>query len=339
MVVSPEPGGKAGGTERFCDQLSDVLAKLGFEVSTVGPRPAPLVLARHGGAALWQAGSVRRTGGAVHPDLVVTTGFLGWPGGWGGRRVHVFVGNMVRQARNIGGTWHWRLRWGLDRGLAEAISARGAVVVAGSAQAAEDARRLYRARVDAVVPLGVDTDVFRPRHRAEARRRLGLRPDARYALFVGRGERGKGPSVAVDACRRAGFDLLAAGTRPVDGSVRLGVLPPQELAWAYAAADAVVLPTAYEGFGFVAVEALACGVPIVTTPTGWARELGQAVPAYRPWLVPPAAPTVATALASVGSEAARAATEAAREHVLEHNTLTAFEHRWADLLTSIGALS
>ncbi|MCA1842482.1 MAG: glycosyltransferase family 4 protein [Actinobacteria bacterium] len=186
--------------------------------------------------------------------------------------------------------------------------------------------------------LGVDTELFRPRDRAEARRRFGLSPDRRYALFAGRGERGKGPEVAVQACRWAGFELLAAGTRPPEGSRWLGALPARDLAWAYAAADAVVLPTHYEGFGYVAVEALASGVPIVTTPTGWTRELAAAIPGYRPWLVPPEARVVAGALATTGSDAARAAVEAARAHVLQHNTLAAFERRWTEFLAGIGVL-
>jgi len=207
VVVSPNPRGVVGGTERFSEHVADLLGRLGFDVSITGPAPPPGALARHGGAALWQARSARQTASAACPDLVVTSGFLGWPGGWGGRRIHVFVGNTVRQARHIGGRWHWRLRWGLDGGLAEAMAARGAVVVAGSLQAAEDARRLYRARVDAVLGLGVDAELFRPRDRVEARRRFGLAQDRRYALFAGRGEPGKGPEVAVRACRGAGFEL------------------------------------------------------------------------------------------------------------------------------------
>lgn len=321
----------------MCASIARLLGRLGFDVAVVGPsEPAPSWVARHGAATLWQARAARRAVGDA--DLVVTTGHLGWPGPWGGRRIHVYAGNLVRQARHLGGPWHWRLRWGLAGGVAEALSARGATVVAASQQAADDAARLYRARIAQVVPLGVDTDLFRPRDRAVARARLALPPQGRLALFVGRGEPGKGPAVALEACRRAGFELLCAGTRPVEGSRPLGVLSQVDLAWAYAAADAVVLPTHYEGFGYVAVEAVACGVPIVTTPTGWTRELWAAAPSYRPLLVPPEPDAVARALSLVAGDGLGPAVDAARAHVLEHNCVAAFEHRFTAVLEAMDAL-
>lgn len=345
LVVSPDPGNAAGGTERFCAALAGLLDRLGFEVELVGPPPkGPGWVERHGGSHLWQAASMPRqvrssSRTAADADLIVTCGHLGWPGRWGGQRVHVFVSNLVRLAAHLDGHWHWRLRWGAAGGLAEALAARGALAVAISEQAAEDARRLYRARVDAVLPLGVDTEVFRPRNQGEARRRLGLAEGERYVLFVGRGEPGKGPDVALEACRRSGFELLAAGARPVAGCHALGVLSQEELAEAYAAADAVVLPTRYEGFGYVAVESVACGVPVVTTPTGWARDLARDVPAYRPWLVPPEPRAVAAALDRVRSDEARAAVAAARQYVLVHNTVAAFERRWTDWFAEADVLA
>jgi glycosyltransferase involved in cell wall biosynthesis len=345
VVVSPDPSNAAGGTERFCSALAGLLGQLGFDAAIVGPSgKGPGWVERHGGGHLWQAASVPRevqTACGPHVELVVTCGHLGWPGRWAERRVHVYVGNLARLSRHVDGYWHWRLRWGAAGGLAEALAARGALAVAISDEAAEDARRLYRARVDAVLPLGVDTDVFRPRDRREARRRLELDADGRYALFVGRGEPGKGPDVALEASRRSGFELLAAGARPVAGSRALGVLCQDELAWAYAAVDAVVLPTHYEGFGYAAVEAVACGVPLVTTPTGWARDLARDVPAYRPWLVPPEPTAVAAALERTWSDgtSARAAAVAARQYVLVHNTVAAFERRWTDWLAGAGLLA
>jgi glycosyltransferase involved in cell wall biosynthesis len=230
VVVSPDPHNEAGGTERFCASVAALLEGLGFEVALIGPAGrGPGWVARQGAGSLWQAASVRRTTRALgHPDVVVTCGVLGWPGRSGGGRVHVYCGNILRLAPHQGGYWHWRLRWGLAGGLAEALAGRGAAVVAVSEQAADDARRLYRARVSAVLPLGVDTELFRPRDRGQARRRLGLPGDGRYGLFVGRGEPGKGPGVALEACRRAGFTLLAAGANPVPGSVPLGILSSED---------------------------------------------------------------------------------------------------------------
>lgn len=338
VVVSPDPTSDAGGTERMCHQVVGILRRLGFEVMLVGPaEPGPRWVARHGGTLLWQGWAIRGVVRRIEPEpvLIVTVGPWGWPGARRPARVHVYASNLVRLAPFQSGRWHWRFRWGFLGGLAEALAARGATAVALSEQAAEDATRFYRARVAAVLALGVDTQLFRPRSRDSARRRLGLAPEGRYGLFVGRGEPGKGPEVALAACRRLGWELLAAGSRPVSGSRALGILPPEELAWAYAAADAVVLPTAYEGGGYVVAEALAAGVPVVTTPVGFARELGRRLPAYRPFLVPREVSEVSGALESVAAGGAVAAVAEARAVVLEEHSIAAFEGRWRDLLVQM----
>jgi glycosyltransferase involved in cell wall biosynthesis len=333
----------------MCLQLGRVLDRLGFEVTLVGPDgPGPAWVVRHGGTLPWQAARLRAIVRRMQPrpDLIVTVGPWGWPTPGPGRssgsrwppRVHVYVSTLLRVARYQGGHWHWRARWALAAGMAEALAARGATAVAVSQQTAEDARRLYRAKVDRVLTLGVDTDLFRPRAPDEARRRLALAPDRRYGLFVGRGEPGKGPDIALEACRRVGWELLAAGARPIEGSRALGVLPPEELAWAYAAADAVVLPTAHEGWSTVVGEALAAGVPAVTTPVGWARDLGRLVPAYRPFLVAREAGAVARALEGVASGEAGAAVAGGRALILADHTFAAFEGRWRELLSDMGVL-
>lgn len=338
VVVSPDPTSDTGGTERMCNQVAGILRRIGLEVTMVGPAgPGPRWVARHGGTLPWQAWSVRRAVRRMErdPDLVVTVGPFGWPGRRTPARVHVYVSNLVRLAHYQSGHWHWRARWALAAGLSEALAARGATAVAISEQTAEDAARLYRVRVAAVMALGVDTELFRPRDRDVARSRLGLTPHARHGLFVGRGEPGKGLDVAVAACRRAGWELSVAGSRPVDGCRALGVLPAEELAWAYAAADAVVLPTAYEGWGYAVAEGLAAGVPVVTTPVGFARELRGLVPAYGPFLVPPQVGAVSAALELVAAGGAVSPAAQARALVLEHHTLAAFEGRWLALLAQI----
>ena len=110
----------------------------------------------------------------------------------------------------------------------------------------------------AVLPCGVDLGRFRPRPRAEARRRLGLDPGRRYLLFPS--DPARGPKRA-DRAR-----ALAAAT----GAELLTLVdrPPDEVSWHINAADAVVVPSEYEGFGLAALEALACDVPVLSTPVG-----------------------------------------------------------------------
>ena len=326
----------------MCHQVVGILQRLGFDVTLIGPsETAPNWVVHNGGTLLWQAGEVRRLVRKItpEPDLIVTVGCFGWPGRRRPSRVHIYVSNVLRLARHQSGSWHWRARWGLAGGIAEVLAARGATAVAMSEQAAADASRLYRVGRVRVLQPGVDTELFKPRDRSVARQRLGLAADGRYGLFVGRGEPGKGPDIALAACRRAGWELLVAGARPIPGSRALGVLSPEDLAWAYAGADAVVLPTAYEGWGYAVVEALAAGVPAVTTPVGWARELGRLVPSYRPLLVPRDVEAVAGALRVVGAGKAEAAVADARMLVLQEHTVAAYEGRWRELLVEIGLLS
>lgn len=144
----------------------------------------------------------------------------------------------------------------------------------------------------AVVPCGVDTTLFRPGDRGEARRALGL--DGRAViLYVGRLEPIKGLGTLLDAVARvrAGgtpAELLVAGgdADEVEGShaaalrrrmerdgmaggVRfLGPQPQERLRTLYVAADLTVLPSYYESFGMAALEAMACASPVVASRVG-----------------------------------------------------------------------
>lgn len=114
-----------------------------------------------------------------------------------------------------------------------------------------------------VLPCGADLSRFAPRPRAEARRELGLDPAGRYLLFPASRERPvKRHDRAAEVARRAGAELLTAGGVAPDSMARL-----------INAASAVLVTSDNEGFGLPAVEALACGVPVLSTPVGVAPEL------------------------------------------------------------------
>jgi teichuronic acid biosynthesis glycosyltransferase TuaC len=116
---------------------------------------------------------------------------------------------------------------------------------------------------NAVLPCGADLDRFSPRSRVEARRRLGLDPAGRYLLFPASPQRHvKRHDRAAAVAERAGGTLLVAS----------GV-PPQEMSDWVNAANAVLVTSENEGFGLPAVEALACEVPVLSTPVGVAPTL------------------------------------------------------------------
>jgi glycosyltransferase involved in cell wall biosynthesis len=268
-------------------------------------------------------------------DLVISNGFLGGPTGT--PRIHVYHGTMVEHVRKgVTGSRRYRLREGFGGGLAEALCARGATAVAVSRSTAGEVERLYRQRVDAVIPNAVDTQLFSPGDRAEARTRLGLDHDARYALFVGRFEHRKGADIVPEACRRAGFELLVAGRDSPPGAVALGTLAPAELRYAYRAADCVVFPTRYEGFGYVTVEGLACGVPVITTPVGWTRDFLREHADYSPFIVRPEVESVTEALRRLEPGDAVPVLAQARALIERENSLEAFGRRWLELVDEVG---
>ena len=143
-----------------------------------------------------------------------------------------------------------------------------------------------RSRVH-VIRNPVDASAWDPAPLPEVKSELGLGPDDLLALFVGNGWKRKGLAVAaaaVNAWRaRSGARavLVAAGEREkgvaatdtlrLCGSVRGG-----ELARWYRGADLLLLPTWYDPFANVTLEALACGLPVVTTPFNGGGEVLQA---------------------------------------------------------------
>jgi D-inositol-3-phosphate glycosyltransferase len=171
-----------------------------------------------------------------------------------------------------------------------------------AATPAERAQLLWLYRADArkiaIIPPGVDSQRFRPLERAEARQMLEIHPESKLLLFVGRIE----PLKAVDTILEA-VHLLKRNHPEVLENTKLAIIGgnPQDLAnnqelarlmtfacecdleevvqflgakdqhmlpAYYAAATAVIMPSDYESFGMVALEAMASGTPVIATEVG-----------------------------------------------------------------------
>lgn len=170
-------------------------------------------------------------------------------------------------------------------------------------------RFLYRADVNkmTVIPPGVDTGHFYPIPADEAKQFIGLKPENRMILFVGRIEPLKGVDTLIQAMSyldpsHNGKDrpvhLAIIGGEPdanpkemseemtrlqkmcdelCMGSmvVFLGKRAQDTLPYYYSSAEVLVMPSLYESFGMVALEAMACGIPVIASEVGGLGYLVQ----------------------------------------------------------------
>jgi len=180
------------------------------------------------------------------------------------------------------------------------VAQQADLLIASTTDEAEDLIQSYKAdpeRVYVVAP-GIDLGTFQPLDRADARRKVGYGP-GRLLLFVGRLERLKGVETAIRALAllrdRAHDDLrlivLGEDVRDGDESEKerlkavasalgvrdrvdfLGSVAHHELPYFYAAADVCVMPSYSESFGLVALEAQACGRPVVASGVSGLRSV------------------------------------------------------------------
>ena len=179
-----------------------------------------------------------------------------------------------------------------DRSEAEIITCADAICVSCTEEERQF-RRLYgdpRGRIEIVAP-AVEHAFFAPGDQAGARAALDLPNDRPVLLFVGRIQPLKGPDVAIRALAALGRPdallLVVGGASGAEGDgetartlelvADLGLqeqvrfVPPQPhhiLSTYYRAADVVLVPSRSESFGLVALEAAACGIPVVASAVG-----------------------------------------------------------------------
>jgi D-inositol-3-phosphate glycosyltransferase len=171
------------------------------------------------------------------------------------------------------------------------------VIVAPSENEAKYLEFLYGANSEkiSVIPPGVDIKLFSPMNQSNARHKIHVTDSGCNILFVGRIEPLKGIDALLYALkilsvrhanckvnlRIVGGDIsqsLNAWSKPLHALEKLrhilkieslvefvGQKSQTELPYYYSASDVVVMPSHYESFGMVALEAMACGVPVIMT--------------------------------------------------------------------------
>ncbi|PPB48580.1 D-inositol-3-phosphate glycosyltransferase [Arthrobacter pityocampae] len=175
----------------------------------------------------------------------------------------------------------------------EEIVAGAARLIANTSTEANELISLYGAhpkRVDVVAP-GVDLSTFHPGDRAAARAALAFPPEQFHVVFAGRIQKLKGPQVLVAAAaelrrRRPDIPLAVSIIGAGSGSEALALQPlidaagltrdvclyppvtaPRLAQW-FRSANVVAMPSFSESFGLVALEAQACGTPVVAADVG-----------------------------------------------------------------------
>ena len=194
------------------------------------------------------------------------------------------------------------------RGERKILKAADRIIAATPAELAQ-LQWLYQADTQriAVIPPGVDLSHFYPIPVDEAKAFIGIPPEDRMVLFVGRIEPLKGLDVLIEAMGRfcqhsqveqKQLDLVIIGGEPdvsqqvmtaemsrlqdmrekygiKDMVTFLGKRAQDTLPYYYSAAETVVVPSHYESFGMVALEAMACGTPVVASQVGGLAFLVQ----------------------------------------------------------------
>jgi D-inositol-3-phosphate glycosyltransferase len=198
-------------------------------------------------------------------------------------------------------------------GVEQQILEQANCIVATSPQEKDSLRHLVSplGHIE-IIPCGTDTDNFHLMSKTEARAKLGLDLPEKIVLYVGRFDPRKGIETLVRSCQqlRSNYSghfklILVGGSSPErsDGEERAriekivqevgleeqtlfaGQIGHDRLPLYYAAADVCVIPSHYEPFGLVALEAMACGTIVVASDVGGLRftilpeETGLLVPA------------------------------------------------------------
>ncbi len=298
----------AGGVRRVLSAKRQQLLAAGWRHSLLVPEDADAGLLQCGGLRLPRSGGYRfvvdRAGAAAlieraAPDLIEAADpyVLGWAATDAARRLgvpaiafcHSHLPAMVeRWAGSLAGAWAATWAGRQARRYLLRLYA-GYDLVLAPCRALEHQLRRWGLEQVQYQPLGVDCSVFRPDARRSAwarwlKREYGLPPSTRLLLYCGRFAPEKRLPLLARAVRALGpgHVLLCVGAGPcMPSGPQVIVLPPESrparLARVMASCDAFVHAGDQETFGLAALEAMACGTPVVLSSRAGLGELGADV--------------------------------------------------------------
>src|SRR5262245_50668115 len=228
-------------------------------------------------------------------------------------------------------------RSSLHRYLTRVVARSAARVVTNSEYLATQVRELGVEPI--VISPGVDLARFHPGDQRAARQRTELPEGARIALFCGRLIGVKGADTFAEALDAAGGwlgvmvgagDLSSTIAERHPGIRLAGNVPAEAVPDWLQSADVVVVPSRRDSLGLVAIEALACGIPVVASRVGGLVETVQ--DGVTGVLVPPADPgAIVDALRTLEDDALRARLGAAGPASVERHSLALSTERMDDV--------
>jgi glycosyltransferase involved in cell wall biosynthesis len=211
------------------------------------------------------------------PEVIFTNGMYGWHldpksvktpilnishGGWA-----AFADYAVKRSSLN----YFRLRY--IYGYFERLSLKNATSRVSNSEFTRRHIRRYYGLNSKVVYNAVNTEVFNPLPKEEAREILDLPVEDKIGLFVGPPSYSKGFDIVLKLSQLHGdISFLCVVNIPIGvrrkNLIVITNIPQTKLAIYYSAADFLIFPSRYEGFGYVPLEALACNTPIVASKTG-----------------------------------------------------------------------
>lgn len=311
-IVSDILPGNIGGVERFTASISEELVKRNFEIDVYDRSIIDkwrnkwydkYFMYQLRNMQLGNAVCRRIVSSPVGPDVIIQNSLAGW-----NLRTKTNVPRIVIHHGTMKGPYYiplppdisWRTKLNRYVGLicmkgrAEQYTAVGATSVAVSSAVAEELRQYYTDINPMLIPNGIDTKHFVKKEQLHCRQKYGIEMDDFVVCMTSRFDRtGKGfeelyalAKLAWQEHLRIRF-LIATDQTPPNWPANVIFVKNvsyQDLPELYSAADIFFLPTRYEGCSYSLLEAMACGLPILTTRVGYAKDLHRDIIEMAPFI-------------------------------------------------------
>lgn len=304
ILTAFNPRSYKGGIETFLLNLKTLLEKNGFSVDFhyISPSPTlplkPFPLKAAGKVIpefLLNCFMLGRAFSKIEKnyDIVISNNFYGL--GYYSPKVKSFniyhsthAGYADALKGKVSGTDYRNLKY-LFGHLGDRLSGRGKSIIAVSKSVKDELERYYGFKDVSVVNHGIDADFYKKIEDVESLRcKWNIPAGAFTGIFAGRWETGKGIDIIEEAVKvhQDITWLLVVGNSecPLSGYNNVKVIKDAEeetLKELYSLSDFMLFPSYYEGFGLVVAEAMSCGLPVICTEVGLAKDLLRFSPLKR----------------------------------------------------------